>query len=138
VGLVGSGVALILAVGVMLAITRETSIVVLIGMSLLLGFMNGFSGFGNQAATDAGFHSLAWGLVGIGLVVLVLTALDRSVPHRRDVTGPRGPVRAALLTSTPRPMTSWSTRRRLRRGRRRPALAWRLWTDRHDDAPVDR
>ena len=118
--LVGSGVALILAAGVMLAITRETSILVPIGMSLLLGFMNGFSGFGNQAAlylqapagdiavasgllrtstyigaifsssligitfgpaaTDAGFHSLAWGLVGIGLDVLVLTALDRSVP----------------------------------------------------------
>lgn len=93
---------------------------VLVGMSLLLGFMNGFSGFGNQAtlylqapagdiavasgllrtstyigaifsssligitfgpaATDAGFHTLAWGLVGIGLVVLILTALDRSIP----------------------------------------------------------
>ena len=117
--LVGSGVALILAAGVMLAVTSRSSILVLVAMSLLLGVMNGFSGFGNQAtlyqqapardiavasgllrtstyigaifsssligitfgsaATDAGLHVLAWGLVGIGVVVLILTVSDRSI-----------------------------------------------------------
>ena len=119
--LIGSGVALVLAAAVMLAITRGSSILVLVGMSLLLGCVNGSAGFANQAtlymqppaddiavasgllrtstyigaifsssligitfgsaATDAGFHTLAWGLVGIGIIVLILTVLDRNIPR---------------------------------------------------------
>jgi predicted MFS family arabinose efflux permease len=45
-----SGVALIVTGGVMLLITHESSVIMLIGMSLLFGFANGFSGFANQAA----------------------------------------------------------------------------------------
>jgi MFS family permease len=48
--LILAGVALILAAVVMLMMTSHSSILVLIGMSLLLGVTNGFSGFGNQAA----------------------------------------------------------------------------------------
>ncbi|HEY8718468.1 hypothetical protein [Pengzhenrongella sp.] len=97
------------------------SILVLVGMSLLIGCANGFSGFGNQAtlylqspadqiavasgllrtatylgaifsssligitfgpaATDHGFHTLAWVLLGIGALALILTVLDRSIPR---------------------------------------------------------
>ena len=48
--LILAGVSLILAAAVVLTITRNSSIIVLIGMSLLLGFTNGFGGFANQAA----------------------------------------------------------------------------------------
>jgi predicted MFS family arabinose efflux permease len=116
-----AAVALILTAGVMLLITHESSVLVLIGMSLLFGFTNGFSGFANQAtlyvqtpaediavaaglyrtfsyigaifsssligitfgsaATDGGFHALAWVIGGIGVAVLLLTILDRSIPR---------------------------------------------------------
>lgn len=33
-----------------------------------------------SAATGAGFHTLAWGQVGIGMIVLTRTVLDRSIP----------------------------------------------------------
>ena len=52
----------------------------LVGMSLLIGCANGFSGFG-PAATDHGFHTLAWVLLGIGALALILTVLDRSIPR---------------------------------------------------------
>ncbi|GGF35888.1 MFS transporter [Subtercola lobariae] len=119
--LILGSVALLAAAGVMFTITSEASILVLIGMSLLFGFMNGFSGFANQAAlytqapaaeiavasglyrtfayigaifssslititfgsaaTDAGFHTLAWVMAGIGVVVLLLTVFDRAIPR---------------------------------------------------------
>jgi MFS family permease len=122
--LILAGVALVLTAVVMLAITHTTGVVALVGMSLLLGFANGFSGFANQAAlyiqtpadeiavasglyrtfayigaifsssligivfgsaaTDAGFHALAWVLGGLGVAVIALTALDRSIPARAN------------------------------------------------------
>lgn len=118
--LILSGVALILAAGLMLLITHRSGIPVLVGLSLLLGFISGLSSFANQAvlyaqapaeematvsglfrtfayigaifsssligitfgaaATDNGFHSLAWMLGGIGVVVALLAAFDGSVP----------------------------------------------------------
>jgi predicted MFS family arabinose efflux permease len=48
--LILSGVALVLTAGVLLLITSQSGIPVLIGMSLLFGFTNGFSSFANQAA----------------------------------------------------------------------------------------
>lgn len=47
--LILSGAGLLAAAVVMLAITHESGVLILIGMSLLLGFVNGFSGFANQA-----------------------------------------------------------------------------------------
>jgi MFS family permease len=118
--LILAGVALIATSVVMFAITSEASVLVLIGMSLLFGFANGFSGFANQAAlytqtpadevavasglyrtssyigaifsssligitfgkaaTDLGFHTLAWVIAGIGVAVLLMAILDRSIP----------------------------------------------------------
>ncbi|WP_345762538.1 MFS transporter [Diaminobutyricibacter sp. McL0608] len=118
--LILASVAMVLSSAVMLLITSDSSVYVLIGMSLLLGFTNGFSGFANQAtlyvqtpadeiavasglyrtfgyigaifsssligitfgqaATDSGLHALAWVLGGLGVAVLVLTVLDRSIP----------------------------------------------------------
>jgi len=117
-----TGVALILTCLVMLTITSQTTVLALIGMSLLFGCANGFSGFANQAslyvqttaetiavasglfrtfayfgaifssslisltfgtaATDSGFHAIGWVIGGIGVVVLLLTALDRKLPAR--------------------------------------------------------
>ena len=48
--LILSGVALILSAGVTLVINKDSSVLALIGMSLLLGCINGFGGFANQAA----------------------------------------------------------------------------------------
>jgi predicted MFS family arabinose efflux permease len=48
--LVLAGVCLVLTGAVMLGITHTSAVIVLIGMSLLFGFANGFSGFANQAA----------------------------------------------------------------------------------------
>ncbi|BDZ52180.1 hypothetical protein GCM10025867_44210 [Frondihabitans sucicola] len=48
--LVLAGVALVLTAVVALFVTGSSSVLVLVGMSLLLGFANGFSGFANQAA----------------------------------------------------------------------------------------
>lgn len=119
--LVFAGVALVLAAGVMLLMTNHSSIMVMIGMSLLLGFTNGLSGFANQAtlyvqapaeeiavasglyrtagyvgaifsssligivfgpaATDGGLHILAWVLGGIGILLVMLTVLDRRIPR---------------------------------------------------------
>jgi len=56
------------------------SILVLVGMSLLIGCANGFSGFG-PAATDHGFHTLAWVMLAIGVLSLILTVGDRSIPR---------------------------------------------------------
>lgn len=118
--LILAAVALLCTAGVMLMITRDSSVLVLLGMTLLFGFSNGFSGFANQAAlygqtpaediavasglyrtfsyigaifsssligltfgaaaTDAGFHNLAWVIAGIGVAVLLLTVLDRAIP----------------------------------------------------------
>jgi MFS family permease len=123
--LILAGVSLILAAAVVLTITRDSSIIVLIGMSLLLGFTNGFGGFANQAAlyvqtpaadiaadiavasglfrtfayigaifsssligiafgpaaTDSGLHVLGWVLGGVGIVIVLLSALDKSIPR---------------------------------------------------------
>ncbi|WP_285727822.1 MFS transporter [Psychromicrobium xiongbiense] len=115
-----SGLAFLLAAAVMLVISGSVPVVVLVGMSLLLGCANGLSGFANQAvlyvqttgeqiavasglyrtftylgaifsasliglvfgkvATDAGFHTLAWVLAVLGLGVVLLSLLDRSIP----------------------------------------------------------
>jgi MFS family permease len=120
--LIIAGASLIAAAGVMLVITHDSSIPVLIGMSLLIGITNGLGGFANQAtlyiqsppgeiavaagllrtsgnlaaifsssiigitfgavATDAGFHTLAFVLIGLGVCVVALAALDRSIPFR--------------------------------------------------------
>ncbi len=120
--LILSGAALMAAAGIMLLIDRQSSILVLIGMSLLVGLTNGLGGFANQAtlyiqspaeeiavgagllrtstnlaaifsssiiglafgavATDGGLHALAWVLGGIGVALLLLTALDRGIPGR--------------------------------------------------------
>jgi MFS family permease len=47
--LILSGVALLLTAGVILLVNSQTGIVVLIGMTLLFGFANGFASFANQA-----------------------------------------------------------------------------------------
>jgi len=64
--LVLAGIALVLTAAVMLLITHHSSVPVLIGMSLLFGFSNGFSGFANQAAlyvqAPAGDIAVASGL----------------------------------------------------------------------------
>ena len=44
-----SGAALVLTAAVMFTITQNSSGFILIGMSLLFGFTNGFGGFANQA-----------------------------------------------------------------------------------------
>lgn len=66
VPLVLAGVALMMTAAVMLLITHKSGGLVLIGMSLLFGFSNGFSGFANQAAlyvqTPAGDIAVASGL----------------------------------------------------------------------------
>jgi MFS family permease len=120
--LILSAGALILTGGVMLLITHESNVLVLIGMSLLFGFTNGFGGFANQAAlyvqspadeiavasglyrtfayfgaifsssliaiafgsaaTDIGFHTVAWVIGGIGVALLLLTILDNKIPAR--------------------------------------------------------
>jgi len=122
--LILAGAALVLTAVVMLLITSTSSVVVLVGMSLLFGFANGFSGFANQAAlyiqapaaeiavasglyrtfayigaifsasliditfgsatNDGGFHTLGWVLGGIGVLVLLLAALDGSIPVVTD------------------------------------------------------
>lgn len=122
-----AGVALVLTAGVMLLMRHDSPVVVLIGMSLLFGCANGFSGFANQAtlyvqttadeiavasglqrtfnylgaifsaslisltfgdrATDAGFHTLAWVIGGIGVTVALMSVLDRQVPRRTGGAG---------------------------------------------------
>ncbi len=122
--LILTGVSLLLTGGIMLVITHSSSVLILIGMSLLFGLANGFSGFANQAAlyvqapaaeiavasglyrtfayfgaifsssligiafgsaaTDAGFHVIAFVIVGIGVAVLVLTILDNKIPWRAN------------------------------------------------------
>jgi MFS family permease len=47
--LILSGVALVLTSGVILIVDSQTGILVLIGMTLLFGFANGFASFANQA-----------------------------------------------------------------------------------------
>jgi predicted MFS family arabinose efflux permease len=122
--LILSGVALVVTAGVMLVMHSGSSILVLIGMSLLFGFASGFSSFANQAslylnapaegiavasglyrtfnylgaifsssligitfgqaATDAGFHALAWAIAVIGILLVLLTALDRRLPRSTE------------------------------------------------------
>ena len=48
--LVVTGLSLVATGGVLLFVTHTSSVLVLIGMSLLFGLANGFSGFANQAA----------------------------------------------------------------------------------------
>jgi MFS family permease len=104
----------------MLTITDNTSVVLLVGITLLLGCY-AFGSIGNQAtlylqsppeeiavasgllrtatyigaifsssliaiafgarATDTGLHRLAWGIVGIGVVIAFLVILDESIPR---------------------------------------------------------
>jgi MFS-type transporter involved in bile tolerance (Atg22 family) len=45
-----TGVAMVATAGVMLILSRESSIVLMIGMTLLFGLSNGLSSFANQAA----------------------------------------------------------------------------------------
>jgi MFS family permease len=118
--LILSGISMLLTGGIMLSISHTSSVLILIGMSLLFGLANGFSGFANQAAlyvqapadkiaiasglyrtfayfgaifsssligiafgsaaTDAGFHVVAFVIVGIGVVVLLMATLDRKIP----------------------------------------------------------
>ncbi|HEY5223894.1 MAG TPA: MFS transporter [Microbacteriaceae bacterium] len=47
--LITGAIAMILAAGVMLLISRDSNVMILIGMTLLIGLTNGFSGFANQA-----------------------------------------------------------------------------------------
>lgn len=49
---------------------------------MLLGFANGFSGYANDAATDAGFHAVSFVIAGIGVLVLLMTVLDSHIPTR--------------------------------------------------------
>lgn len=117
-----SGLALV-AGGVGIAsVGASTSVVALIGLSLVFGVVMGMTTTSNQAAlymqttaeqigvasglartasylgaifasglitlayparaTDAGIHLIAWVIVGVGVVVLLLVLLDRSVPTR--------------------------------------------------------
>jgi len=120
--LILAGLSLAATGGIMLAITHQSSVLVLVGMSLLFGLANGFAGFANQAvlytqspaedigvasglsrtfsyfgaifsssligiafgqtATDAGLHVVGWVIGIIGVVFLLLTVLDRTVPRR--------------------------------------------------------
>ncbi|WUH93640.1 MFS transporter [Streptomyces sp. NBC_00433] len=48
--LILTGISMVLTGAVMLFITHTSPVVVLLGMSMLFGFANGFSGFANQAA----------------------------------------------------------------------------------------
>ena len=109
--------------GTVMAFTTHTSnVLVLLGISLLFGLANGFSGFANQAAlyvqsppdqiavasglyrtfayfgaifsssliaiafgsaaTDRGFHIIAYVIGGIGVTVLLMTILDKKIPAR--------------------------------------------------------
>ena len=118
--LILSGAALLLAAAVMLAATRNATVPLLIGMSLLVGLANGLSGFANQAvlylqapaeeiavasglfrtaaylgaifsssligltfttaATDHGFHLLAWFIASLGILVTLLALFDPHIP----------------------------------------------------------
>ncbi|WP_327291241.1 MFS transporter [Streptomyces sp. NBC_01198] len=122
--LILTGVSMVLTGAVMLFITHTSPVLVLLGMSMLFGFANGFSGYANQAtlyvqspaaeiavasglyrtfayfgaifsssliaiafgnaATDAGFHAVSFVMVGIGVLVLLMTVLDRHIPARAD------------------------------------------------------
>ncbi|MFB9822361.1 MFS transporter [Arthrobacter ramosus] len=65
--LILSGIALTLSAGVMLLVNHGSGVVLLIGMTLLLGLTNGFSSFANQAAlylqTTAAEIAVASGLL---------------------------------------------------------------------------
>lgn len=113
-------IALVLTGIVMLLIDSSSSIALLVGMTLLFGATNGFTGFANQASlyvqapadtiavasglyrtfgyigaifssslisitfgseiTDDGFHRLAWVIMSIGVLSLLLAALDCRIP----------------------------------------------------------
>ncbi|MCO5972808.1 MFS transporter [Actinoallomurus soli] len=120
--LVMTGICMLLTGATMLQITHSSPVLLLIGMSLLFGLANGFSGFANQAtlyvqapaeevaiasglyrtfayfgaifsssligiafgtqAGDGGLHTIAWVTLGIGMVSLLLTALDKKIPAK--------------------------------------------------------
>ena len=122
--LILTGASFVLTGAVMVFTTHSSNVLVLLGMSLLFGFANGFSGFANQAAlyvqspadeiavasglyrtfayfgaifsssligiafgsaaTDRGFHIVAYVIGGIGVTVLLMTILDRKIPTRTD------------------------------------------------------
>jgi predicted MFS family arabinose efflux permease len=119
--LVIGGVALVGAGAIGLFITDTSGIVLAIGMTLLVGVTNGFTGFANQAslytqtradeiavasglyrtfayigaifsssliglafgakATDVGFHTMGWVIVGLGIALILMTVLDRRIPR---------------------------------------------------------
>ena len=125
--LVIGAVSVLLSALMMQFMNGGSSIWVLIGMSLLLGCANGFTGFANQAtlyvqapaeeiavasglyrtfaylgaifsssligitfgrqATDAGLHTLGWVLGGIGVLLLVITVVDRRIPVTTAAAG---------------------------------------------------
>ena len=122
VPLILTGICLVATGIVMFAITHTSGVVALIGMSLLFGLANGFSGYANQAAlytqsaageiavasglyrtfvyigaifsssligiafghtaTDSGLHVIAGVILGIGVLIAFLAALDRAIPSR--------------------------------------------------------
>ncbi|WP_052397762.1 MFS transporter [Streptomyces sp. NRRL F-5123] len=122
--LVLTGVSLVATGAVMLFVTHTSSVLVLLCMSALFGFANGFSGFANQAAlyvqapadeiavasglyrtfayvgaifsssliaiafghaaTDAGLHGVSYVIAGIGVLVLLMSVLDRAIPARAE------------------------------------------------------
>jgi hypothetical protein len=111
---------LIVTAAAMRLLDRTAGIVLLLGLSVLIGLINGFSGFANQATlyldapaeqiataaglfrtaayvgaifsagiiaiaygdrvTDGGFHRLAAVIGALGVVSVLLTALDRRIP----------------------------------------------------------
>ncbi|MFI0939306.1 MFS transporter [Streptomyces sp. NPDC021020] len=122
--LVLTGVSLVATGTLMLFVTHTSSVLVLLGMSALFGFANGFSGFANQAAlyvqapadeiavasglyrtfayigaifsssliaiafghaaTDSGLHGVSYVIAGIGVLVLLMSVLDRAIPARAE------------------------------------------------------
>lgn len=120
--LILTGAAFVLTGTVMVFTTHSSNVLILLGISVLFGFANGFSGFANQAAlyiqsppdeiafasglyrtfayfgaifsssligiafgsaaTDKGFHIVAYVIGGIGVTVLLMTILDRKIPAR--------------------------------------------------------
>lgn len=122
--LILTGVSLVATGAVMLLVTHTSSVLVLLGMSALFGFANGFSGFANQAAlyvqapadeiavasglyrtfayfgaifsssliaiafgdeaTDSGLHGVSYVIAGIGVLVLLMSVLDRAIPGRAE------------------------------------------------------
>lgn len=122
--LVLTGVSLVATGAVMLFVTHDSPVPVLLCVSALFGFANGFSGFANQAAlyvqapadeiavasglyrtfayvgaifsssliaiafghaaTDSGLHEVSYVIAGIGVLVLLMSVLDRAIPSHAE------------------------------------------------------